>query len=84
MNGLVWGYMFYKSESLWTPIISHFITNTILNIVHVNSDNGLDSSIMIRNIVASNFFVLSMLLIKHFCEKYIIQSGMKWIIDFED
>ncbi|MBO8156813.1 MAG: CPBP family intramembrane metalloprotease [Bacillaceae bacterium] len=68
INGFVWGYMFFKTESLWTPWISHVMANSVLNFIHIQTAVELDPFIMIRNVVVSNLFLLSIFLIKKVCE----------------
>lgn len=41
--GLVFGYLFYKTNSLWTPWLAHTIHNSALNLVHIQTIDGLDS-----------------------------------------
>lgn len=78
ISGFVWGYMFYKTNSLWTPLIAHFLANTILNLVHINSLSGLDSMIMIRSIAASNLGLISMIIIRHISRKYKLKNLEAW------
>jgi uncharacterized protein len=35
--GLVYGYLFWRTGSLWAPVIAHFLNNTTLNLVQVQS-----------------------------------------------
>jgi membrane protease YdiL (CAAX protease family) len=37
---LVYGYLFWRTGSLWAPWIAHFLNNTILNLVQVQSASG--------------------------------------------
>ncbi|MGE5606093.1 MAG: lysostaphin resistance A-like protein [Bacteroidota bacterium] len=46
--GAVWGYLYYRTNSLWAPIISHTLTNTALNFIHVRTDDGINNGITIR------------------------------------
>jgi membrane protease YdiL (CAAX protease family) len=46
--GIVFGVMYYYTESIWTPWISHFIINSILNLVHVSINGELNPGISIR------------------------------------
>ncbi|GAA1750936.1 CPBP family intramembrane glutamic endopeptidase [Kocuria aegyptia] len=51
--GLIWGYLFYVTGSLWAPIAAHFLANTIQNLVHIESSVGLDVLVSVRGTVAS-------------------------------
>lgn len=54
LMGIVFGVMFYYTKSIWTPWISHFIINTILNIVHTSYLNELNLGMVSR----MGFFIL--------------------------
>jgi membrane protease YdiL (CAAX protease family) len=41
--GLVFGYLFYKTGSLWAPWLAHTIHNSALNLVHIRTVDGLDA-----------------------------------------
>jgi membrane protease YdiL (CAAX protease family) len=38
--GLVYGYLFWLTDSLWTPWIAHFLNNTTLNLVQIEANSG--------------------------------------------
>jgi membrane protease YdiL (CAAX protease family) len=38
--GLVYGYLFWRADSLWVPWIAHFLNNTTLNFVQVRGITG--------------------------------------------
>jgi membrane protease YdiL (CAAX protease family) len=38
--GLVYGYLFWRTDSLWAPWIAHFLNNTTLNLVQVRAMTG--------------------------------------------
>jgi membrane protease YdiL (CAAX protease family) len=76
--GLIWGYMFNKTNSLWTTIAAHFAANTIQNILHVQSNNGLDSMVSLRGTFASIIGLLSIFFIKWITEKYKMPVLSAW------
>lgn len=41
--GLVFGYLFFKTGSLWAPWLAHTIHNSALNLVHIRTVEGLDA-----------------------------------------
>lgn len=62
--GIVLGVMYYYTNSIWTPWVSHFIMNSILNLVHVSINGKLNSGISIRmSIFQSIIFMLIPVLI---------------------
>ena len=38
--GLVFGYMFWRTDSLWTPMITHFLNNMLHNVLQVQTTSG--------------------------------------------
>lgn len=63
--GIVLGVMYYYTNSIWTPWISHFIMNSILNLVHVSINGELNIGMTIRmSIFQSVIFILIPVLIK--------------------
>lgn len=45
--GLVWGYAYLKTDNLWT--IAHTLTNTMLNLLHVATVDGMDPGMSIKH-----------------------------------
>lgn len=63
--GIVFGVMYYYTDSIWTPWISHFLINSILNLVHVNINGELNQGMIIRMAIFQfAFFALIPILIK--------------------
>jgi len=48
---LVYGYLFWRTDSLWAPWIAHFLNNTTLNLVQVRSASGELQPAMIMSVV---------------------------------
>ncbi|MFN2292476.1 MAG: lysostaphin resistance A-like protein [Anaerolineae bacterium] len=76
--GLVWGYCYLKTGSLWVSWIFHFLNNTILNLLHVTTVNGFDSGSAIRGPVAIVVALLSMFLVKYLAERYQMPEVKPW------
>jgi membrane protease YdiL (CAAX protease family) len=49
--GLVYGYLFWRTDSLWAPWIAHFLNNTTLNLVQVQSASGELQPAMVMSVV---------------------------------
>lgn len=63
--GIVFGVMYYYTDSIWTSWISHFIINSILNLVHVSINGELNLGINIRMaIFQSTIIILIPIIIK--------------------
>lgn len=78
LMGLVWGYMYYKTQSLWAPWISHVITNSTLNLLHINTLQGMDSGMMIRMPIFTFLALLSMFVVKFLAEKFRMGIVQPW------
>jgi membrane protease YdiL (CAAX protease family) len=48
---LVYGYLFWRTGSLWAPWIAHFLNNTTLNLVQVQSAAGELQPAMVMSVV---------------------------------
>jgi membrane protease YdiL (CAAX protease family) len=49
--GLVYGYLFWRTDSLWTPWIAHFLNNTTLNLVQIRDAAGTLQPAVVMSIV---------------------------------
>ena len=81
--GLVWGYMYFKTNSLWAPWISHVLNNSILNLLHVDTLQGMDSLMMVRMPIFTVLALLSMFLIKYLAEKFQMAEVQPWQVIHE-
>jgi membrane protease YdiL (CAAX protease family) len=78
LMGLVWGYMYFKTNSLWAPWISHVITNSTLNLLHINTMDGMDTYMMIRMPIFTILSLFSMFAIKYLTEKFQMDEVQPW------
>ncbi|MBE3561710.1 MAG: CPBP family intramembrane metalloprotease [Ktedonobacteraceae bacterium] len=62
--GIVWGYLYLKTNNLWACWIAHTLTNSAVNFLHVRTAEGLDKGLSIRMITFVVVMVLSILVIK--------------------
>lgn len=60
--GMVWGFLYIKANSLWVPWISHTITNSALNFLHIKTDHGVDEAIAVRMVIFVVVMLMGMLL----------------------
>lgn len=70
LMGIILGIMYHFTLSLWTPIISHFFINSILNLVHISINGQIDTTSTIRMAIFQTILTLSIPLIVKFCIKY--------------
>ena len=76
--GLVWGYFYLKTGSLWVGWVFHFLNNTVFNLLHITTVNGLDSGFSIRGPVYMVVALLSMLLVKVLAERFQMPEVKPW------
>ena len=78
LMGLVWGYMFFKTNSLWAPWISHVLTNSTLNLLHIDTIQGMDSGMLIRMPIFTILALLSMFVIRFMAKKFQLDEVQPW------
>jgi len=49
--GFALGYLYLKTDNLWAPWIMHTINNTVQNMTHIQTINGLDSDMMVFQVM---------------------------------
>jgi len=76
--GLVWGYLFLKTNNLWAPWFAHTINNSTFNLLHIVTAQGLDSGFMIRMGVFPFIALLTLPLIKWMAERYQMPDLKRW------
>jgi membrane protease YdiL (CAAX protease family) len=76
--GLVWGYHYLKTDSLWVPWVFHLMNNTVLNLLHITTVDGLDSGSGIRGPVCLLVALLSMVLVKVLAERLQMPEVKPW------
>jgi membrane protease YdiL (CAAX protease family) len=76
--GIVYGYYYLKTNSLWAPWAAHAMSNITLNFWHVDSLAGFDSGIPIRMGVYSIVMLLSLFWVKQLTKKYHMQEVRPW------
>lgn len=78
LMGLVWGYLYLKTGSLWVSWVAHLFTNTIFNLVHITTSNGLDSGMPIRGLTSILVALVSLILVKYWAERSKIPEVKPW------
>jgi membrane protease YdiL (CAAX protease family) len=78
LMGLVWGYFYLKTDSLWTPWVAHTLTNTTFNLLHITTIDGLDSSMAIRGLSCCIVALLGMLFAKYLAERFQMPEVKPW------
>jgi membrane protease YdiL (CAAX protease family) len=78
LMGLVWGYMYLKTGSLWPSWIGHLLTNTVANSVHITTVDGMDTGFGVRMLLYTITALLGMLLVKHLAERFRMPEVKPW------
>jgi membrane protease YdiL (CAAX protease family) len=76
--GLVWGYLYLKTDSLWVSWVAHLLNNTVFNLLHITTVDGLDSGMMIRGLVSLIVVLLSLFLVKVLAERLQMPEVKPW------
>jgi len=45
ISGVVYGYFYYKTDSLWGPFVAHAMNNGIFNVLFIQSSKGIQSGL---------------------------------------
>jgi membrane protease YdiL (CAAX protease family) len=76
--GFAWGYFYFKTGSLWVPWVAHLLNNTIFNLLHVTTVEGLDSGLAIAGPVSMVVTLLTMFLVKYLAERHQMPEVRPW------
>jgi membrane protease YdiL (CAAX protease family) len=76
--GLVWGYLYLKTGSLWTCWVAHFLNNTTFNLMHITTMDGLDSGLAIRGPAYLVVSLLSLFLVKYLAKRFQMPEVRPW------
>lgn len=76
--GFVWGYFYLKTDSLWVPWVAHLLNNTVFNLLHITTTDGLDSGMMIRGPIYLVISLLSMVLVKVLAKRFQMPEVKPW------
>ena len=76
--GLVWGYLFLKTNNLWAPWFAHTINNSTMNLLHTVIAQRFDFGFMIRMSAVTFVAPLSLFLIKWMAEHYQVPNLKRW------
>jgi membrane protease YdiL (CAAX protease family) len=76
--GIVYGYLYLKTNSLWAPWVAHLISNSVSNFVHVSTSDGLDLLMPLRMSIYLVVMLLSLFWVKKIAEKYQMPEVEPW------
>ncbi len=76
--GLVFGYLFYRTGSLWAPWLAHTIHNSAFNVVHIRTVDGLDADMGVLLPVLVVGYVLLVVWTKLLAQRFDLSSVEPW------
>jgi membrane protease YdiL (CAAX protease family) len=76
--GIIYGYMYLKTGSLWGPFIAHVLNNSIANILHIVTVNGMDTGFPMRMSVYTIAMAFSLIWVKRVAEKNQLTEAKPW------
>jgi membrane protease YdiL (CAAX protease family) len=79
--GLVFGYLFWRTGSLWAPMIAHFLNNTFHNLLHIQSADGTLQPAIALSVVAVVAMALLALAVGPFARRLALPHLRAWGVD---
>lgn len=75
VGGLVFGYLYYRTNSLWTPLLAHLIDNSVWLFVHIETSTRFNAETDVSMLARAGF--LSLVLIAWLVAKYMRNVSLK-------
>ncbi len=76
--GFAMGYLYLKTGSLWGPWIMHTINNSVQNMVHIQTIDGLDSDMMVFQIALTFSLVAIILFFRALTKRFQTPEVKPW------
>jgi membrane protease YdiL (CAAX protease family) len=76
--GFAMGYLYLKTDSLWAPWLAHTINNSVQNLVHIQTIDGLDSDMMVFQVALTLCLVAVLPLYRAFARRYRMPEVKPW------
>ncbi len=76
--GLAMGYLYLKTGNLWAPWIMHTINNSIQNMVHIRTIDGLDSDMMVFQITLTLSLIAIILFFRALTKRFQMPEVKPW------
>lgn len=76
--GLVYGYMYQKTGSLWTSWLAHTLNNSGMNLVHIRTAAGLDEDVFVLQLAVVVGSVLLVMITKALAERFRMPEIRPW------
>ena len=76
--GFAMGYLYLKTDNLWAPWLVHTINNSVQNMVHIRTVNGLDSDMVVFQVTLTVGFLAVMLLFRSLTKRFQMSEVRPW------
>jgi membrane protease YdiL (CAAX protease family) len=76
--GFAMGYLYLKTGNLWGPWIMHTINNSVQNMVHIQTIDGLDSDMMVFQIALTLSLVAIILFFRALTKRFQMPEVKPW------
>ena len=76
--GFAMGYLYLKTGNLWGPWIMHTINNSVQNMVHIQTIDGLDSDMMVFQIALTFSLVAIILFFRALTKRFQTPEAKPW------
>ena len=72
------GYLYLKTDSLWAPWIMHTINNTVQNMTHIRTIDGLDSDMMVFQVTLTLLLIAVIPVFKILAKRFQMSEVKSW------
>ena len=76
--GFAMGYLYLKTDNLWAPWLMHTINNSVQNMVHIRTIEGLDSDMVVFQIALTLFFIAIIPLFRAMTKRFQMSEVNPW------
>ena len=76
--GFALGYLYLKTDNLWAPWIMHTINNTVQNMIHIRTVDGLDSDMMVFQITLTLLLIAIIPFFRALAKRFQMPEVKSW------
>jgi membrane protease YdiL (CAAX protease family) len=76
--GFAMGYLYLKTDNLWAPWLMHTINNSVLNMVHIRTIEGLDSDMMLLQVMLGVCYIAVIPLLRTLAKRFQTPEVEPW------
>jgi membrane protease YdiL (CAAX protease family) len=76
--GFAMGYLYLKTDNLWAPWLMHTINNSVLNMVHIRTIEGLDSDMVLLQVMLGVCYIAVIPLLRTLAKRFQTPEVEPW------